>query len=216
MVNGTRSNGDPSNEVVETVELRDMMQQLLIQVNTLTGKVSLLEKLDQAMINLRNQVTTGGIRGEQSEEGVRRERENNFHSHHSNFSRWSRMEFLRFNGEDLRSWLFKIDQFFSMEGVPAEEKVGVAALQLEGEAIQCHLSFMRYRQFLHPATWNEYVMAMVERFGTDFDDPMEEIKKVKQMGSVKEYQVVFERNLTRVNLSQENAISCFIGGLKHE
>lgn len=75
---------------------------------------------------------------------------------------------------------------------------------------------MRYRQFLHPATWNEYVMAMVERFGTDFDDPMEEIKKVKQIGSVKEYQAVFEMNLTRVNLSQENAISCFIGGLKHE
>ncbi|KAH0686315.1 hypothetical protein KY289_017070 [Solanum tuberosum] len=135
MVNGTRSNGDSSNEAAETVELRDMMQQLLTQVNTLTGKVSSLEKLDQAMIDLRNQVTAGGIRGEQSEEGVRRERENNFHSHHSNFSRWSRMEFLRFNGEDIRSWLFKIDQFFSMEGVPAEEKVGVAALQLEGEAI---------------------------------------------------------------------------------
>ncbi|KAH0774412.1 hypothetical protein KY290_011549 [Solanum tuberosum] len=75
---------------------------------------------------------------------------------------------------------------------------------------------MRYRQFLHPATWNEYVMAMVEKFGTDFDDPMEEIKKVKHMGSVKEYQAVFERNLTRVNLSHENAISCFIGGQKLE
>lgn len=95
------------------------------------------------------------------------------------------MEFLRFNGEDLRSWLFKIEQFFSMENVLAEEKIRVAALQLEGEAIQWHLSFMRYRQYLHPATWNDYVMALVERFGTDFDDPMEEIKKVKQVGSVR-------------------------------
>ncbi|KAG5626144.1 hypothetical protein H5410_011362, partial [Solanum commersonii] len=69
MVKGTRSNGDPSNDVAETVELRDMMQQLLTQVNTLTGKVSSLEKLAQAMIDLRNQVTAGGIRGEQSEEG---------------------------------------------------------------------------------------------------------------------------------------------------
>nr|XP_033514864.1 uncharacterized protein LOC117279428 [Nicotiana tomentosiformis] len=33
--------------------------------------------------------------------------------------------------------------------------------------------------------------------GTDFDDPMEEIKKIKRLGSVKEYQAVFERNLTR-------------------
>lgn len=38
--------------------------------------------------------------------------------------------------EDLRSWLFKIEQFFSIENVPREEKIGVAALQLEGEAIQ--------------------------------------------------------------------------------
>jgi len=50
-------------------------------------------------------------------------------------------------------------------------------------------------------------MAMVERFGTDFDDPMEEIKKIKQVGSVKEYQAMFEKHLTRLKLSQENAIS---------
>ncbi|XP_019259932.1 PREDICTED: uncharacterized protein LOC109237972 [Nicotiana attenuata] len=100
--------------------------------------------------------------------------------------------------------------------VPTQERVEVAAMQLEGEDIQWHLAFMRYRQYLQPATWTEYVMAMVERSGVDFDDPMEEIKKIRQTGTVKEYQAIFERNLTRVNLSQENAISCFLGGLKHE
>ncbi|KAH0650469.1 hypothetical protein KY284_030381 [Solanum tuberosum] len=132
----------------------------------------------------------------------------------SNFSRWSRMEFLRFSGEDLRSWLFKIEQFFSMENVTNEEKVSFVALKLEGEATQWHLSFMRYMQYLQPATWTEYVMAMVDRFGTNFYDPLEEIKKIKQVGSMKEYQAMFERHLTRVKLSQENAISCFIMGLK--
>ena len=68
---------------------------------------------------------------------------------------------------------------------------------------------------LTTTTWNEYLMAMVEIFGIDFDDPIEEIKKIKQVGSVKECQSVFERHLTSVNLSRENAISCFIGGLKH-
>lgn len=74
-------------------------------------------------------------------------------------------------------------------------------MQLEGQAIQWHLSYIRYRQYLHPAIWNEYVMEIVERFGTYFDDPMEEIKKIKQTKSVKEYQSIFERNFTRVNLS---------------
>lgn len=141
---------------------------------------------------------------------------NSTHNHNSNLSRWSRIEFLRLAGEDLKSWLVKIEQFFSMEIIPMDERIGVGALQLEGAAIQCNLSFMKYRQYIQHATWNEYVMALVERFSTDFDDPMKEIKKIKHLGSVKEYQDVFKRNLTRVTLSQENSISCFIGGLKPE
>ncbi|XP_070019607.1 uncharacterized protein [Nicotiana sylvestris] len=104
------------------------------------------------------------------------------------------MEFLRFSGEDSKSWIFKIEQFFSMEKVAAEEKVEVAAMQLEGE--EWHLAYMR--------------------FGLDFDDPLEELNKVRQTSSVKEYQAAFERPLTRINLSEENASSCFLGGLKHE
>ncbi|KAH0634234.1 hypothetical protein KY284_037020 [Solanum tuberosum] len=232
MAKGTRASGDPINEpsTSEVGDLRDMMQNLITEVGALAGKISSLEKLDQTVIELQNQFAASGENRRdktpleteegptgkvQSEERIHRNRGrspnsgNSYHSNQSNFTRWSRMEFLRFNGEDLRSWLFKIEQFFSMENVLAEEKIGVAALQLEGEAIQWHLSFMRYRQYLQPATWNDYVMALVERFGTDFDDPMEEIKKVKQVGSVKDYQAIFEKNLTRVNLSQENAISCF-------
>ncbi|KAF3650823.1 hypothetical protein FXO38_16948 [Capsicum annuum] len=63
--------------------------------------------------------------------------------------------------------------------------------------------------------WNEYVIALVERFGSDFDNPMKELK-IKQVGTVNEYQAVFERHLTRVNLSEENTISCYIGGLSPE
>ncbi|PHU11916.1 hypothetical protein BC332_18846 [Capsicum chinense] len=36
---------------------------------------------------------------------------------------------------------------------------------LEGEAIQWHQSIMRYRQYIQPPSWNEYVATMVERFG---------------------------------------------------
>lgn len=68
---------------------------------------------------------------------------------------------------------------------------------------------MRYRQYLQSATWTEYVIALPKRFGDDFDDPMEEIKKINQNESVEENQVVFWRNLTRVRLLQDNAISYF-------
>lgn len=75
------------------------------------------------------------------------------HYHTSKFSQWSIIKFLTFSGKDLKSWLFKIDKLFIMKNVSTEEKIRVAALQLEGEAIQSHLSFMRYRQYLHPAIW---------------------------------------------------------------
>ncbi|PHT56152.1 hypothetical protein CQW23_04638 [Capsicum baccatum] len=51
---------------------------------------------------------------------------------------------------------------------------------------------MRYRQNLQPATRNEHIMTLVEGFGNDFDNPMEELKKVRRVGSVKEYQFIFE------------------------
>ncbi|XP_015074567.1 uncharacterized protein LOC107018569 [Solanum pennellii] len=215
MAKGTRSS---DNSPTEMGELKEMMQNMAEKMGT--NKLITNRESGRERTPVEGGPSTARHLDERihhSEERSHRPRSpTSYNTHHSNFSRWSRMEFLRFAGEDLRSWLFKIEQFFSMENVAAEENVTVAAMQLEGEAIQWHLSFMRYRQYLQPATWNEYVMAMVERFGTDFDDPMDEIKKVKQIGCVKEYQAVFEMNLTRVNLSQENAISCFIGGLKHE
>ncbi|KAH0696512.1 hypothetical protein KY289_013994 [Solanum tuberosum] len=45
---------------------------------------------------------------------------------------------------------------------------------------------------------------------------MEALKNLQQTSSVREYQAEFDRLLTRLNLSNENAISCFLGGLKRE
>ncbi|XP_070036260.1 uncharacterized protein [Nicotiana tomentosiformis] len=209
MAKGVRSN-DTSTE--EPGNLRELIQKLIANVGALFGE----EHLTHSGENRRDK-TPIQYEGEPSDKRSPRKKSPASYNHHnSNFSSRSRMKFLRFNGEDLKSWLFKIEQFFSTEKVPAEERVEVVAMQLKGEAIQWHLAFMRYRQYLQSATWTEYVVALVEKFGVDFDDPMEEIKKIRQTGTVKEYQAVFERNLTGVNLSQENTISYFFGGLKHE
>lgn len=93
---------------------------------------------------------------------------------------------MRFSGKDLKCWLFKVEQFFFMEKVAAEEKVEVVAMQLEGEAIQWNLAYVGYRQYLQLATQTEYMVALVKRFGVDIDDPMVELKKVRQTGNGKE------------------------------
>ncbi|KAH0670728.1 hypothetical protein KY289_025221 [Solanum tuberosum] len=85
-----------------------------------------------------------------------------------------------------------------------------------GKVIVWHKSYLRSRNSVLDPTWTEYVLALSERFEEGFEDPMEELKNLQQTSTVKEYQTEFNRLLTGVNLSTENTISCFVGGLKPE
>ena len=50
--------------------------------------------------------------------------------------------------------------------------------------------------------WNEYLIAMRSRFGSlAYEDPMAELKKLKQTGSLKEYLRAFELLLDKAQLS---------------
>lgn len=75
---------------------------------------------------------------------------------------------------------------------------------------------MKARNTVIDPTWTEYILSLNERFGDGYEDPMECIKHLEQTSNVRAYQVEFDRLLTRVNLSNENAISCILGGLKLE
>ncbi|KAH0650158.1 hypothetical protein KY284_030070 [Solanum tuberosum] len=124
-----------------------------------TGEVTNMKRLDHVVMELKEHLVSNRESGREttpmqqdgpsaatlSEERIHRPMSpTSYSTHNSNFSRWPRMEVLRFSGEDLRSWLFKIEQFFFTQNVTDEEKGSIATLQLEGEAIQWHLSFMRY------------------------------------------------------------------------
>lgn len=103
-----------------------------------------------------------------------------------------------------------------MEEIAFEERVKVACIYFDGDAIVWHRSFMRSRNSDTFPTWTEYVLTLHDSFRDEFEDPMEAIKNLRQVGSVKDYQTEFNRLLNEVNLSNENAISCFLGGWKPE
>nr|XP_033514042.1 uncharacterized protein LOC117278683 [Nicotiana tomentosiformis] len=103
-----------------------------------------------------------------------------------------------------------------MDEVPFDQRVKVTSIHLEGEAIAWHRSYIKARNSVIGPTRTEYVIALNERFGEEFEDHMESLKNLMQSGSVREYQAEFDRLLTGVNLSNENTISCFLGGLKLE
>ncbi|XP_015158625.1 uncharacterized protein [Solanum tuberosum] len=100
-------------------------------------------------------------------------------------TRCSRLDFPRFSRQDLKTWLYKVDQFFSMYEIPYSQRVKVTSIHLDGEAIAWQRSYIKARNTAVDPTWTEYILALNE--AADW-----------------------------VNLSNENAISCFLGGVKLE
>ncbi|GKG49292.1 reverse transcriptase, partial [Tanacetum coccineum] len=64
--------------------------------------------------------------------------------------------------------------------------------------------------------WELYAKEAIRRFDSVFDDPLMELKNLKQDGTVKDYHEKFESLLNRMELSEKHAISLFLGGLKLE
>ncbi|XP_060212133.1 uncharacterized protein LOC132639720 [Lycium barbarum] len=156
-------------------------------MGTLTGGVASLKRLDQIVAQLKEHVEGTRIetspvinvvetsrervsRDKQVVDDEHRDRNNTNYQNYPGISRYSKVDFPRFSGDDLKSWLFKVEQFFNFDNIAMDKRVGLAAIHLEGEPIKWHQSFMR----------------------ADYNDPMEEIKKIRQTGSVKDYQAMFE------------------------
>lgn len=53
-------------------------------------------------------------------------------------TRLAKIEFPKFDGTDLKPWLFRCRQFFDLENVTDENKVKLAALHMEGKALAWH------------------------------------------------------------------------------
>ena len=129
----------------------------------------------------------------------------------------ARIEFPKFNGDDLDGWVFKCDQFFEIDYTPKKAKVKIAFIHLESRALQWHQIYVNNRVQGRPIAWNEYVQALTTKFGVVvYKDSMSELKNLKQEGDIQEYIKSFEQLLNKVNLSAEYTISCFFVGLKDE
>ncbi|OIS96378.1 putative receptor-like protein kinase [Nicotiana attenuata] len=92
--------------------------------------------------------------------------------------------FPRFNGENLKNWLYRIEQYFAMDNTPLNERVRLVVMNLDDEALASHQAFLKCRGIPGLPEWEEYLAVLVETFGDVFADPMLELKQLKQTGSV--------------------------------
>ncbi|XP_049345420.1 uncharacterized protein LOC125809928 [Solanum verrucosum] len=148
-------------------------------------------------------------------EGVPRDgnRSENYHLPTRNYQ----MDFTKFDGQGLREWIYRCEQFFDVDETPDDSRVKLASCNFEGKALQWHQSYMKHRISREWPRWTEYVGSLFARFGAElFDDPMGDFKDLRQVNSVQDYVDLFDELLTRVELSEDQIISCFVRGLKPE
>ena len=130
-------------------------------------------------------------------------------------TRFSRLEFPCFNGENLTGWIYKVEQFFRYQGTAPNEKVVLASFHLQDDALEW---YQWYEQTQPNVTWEELTQALCVRFGpSDYEDFDEALAKLRQTGTIREYQTQFERLAARVrNWPEKALLGSYIGGLKEE
>ncbi|XP_059456434.1 uncharacterized protein LOC132186472 [Corylus avellana] len=126
-----------------------------------------------------------------------------------------RLEFPTFNGDDPDSWCYRAEQFFEFYDIQERQKLRITAFHMEGKALSW---FQALRNTNNLSSWNDFLIAIQVRFGKGaYDDPMETLSKLKQVGSLEEYKTQFEILANRVLLLiDSHKLSMFLGGLRDD
>ncbi|GKB30396.1 putative mitochondrial protein [Tanacetum coccineum] len=125
-----------------------------------------------------------------------------------------KIEFPRFSGGDVKDWVYRCKQFFKVDGVADGRKVQLASMHMFDAALVWYQQYVK--KYPDNTPWEHFEVEVVKRFGVLYDDPIVELKNLKQTGSVQTYQEAFEALLNRVDLPELVAVSMFMGGLKPE
>lgn len=91
----------------------------------------------------------------------------------------------------------------------------IAAIHLEGKALLWHQTYVKREGEINPI-WDDYVKDLTIRFGEPYDDPMYELKALRQTNSVQDYHDCFDAIVSRLELTEKDLLICCIGGLDDE
>ena len=126
-----------------------------------------------------------------------------------------KVDFPRFSGEDVMHWIYKAERFFKIYDILEEQKVDIASVHLDGKALPWFQMMEKANQV---PNWFALSTAIQVQFGpSQFDNPREELLKLRQTSSVSEYYDSFNELATRAyGLDDALLLDCFVGGLHPE
>lgn len=127
-------------------------------------------------------------------------------------TRLTKIDFPKFDGTSLRSWLYQCEQFFSLDNTVPEFRVRLASVHFRGDALEWHHNYIRERNHVYPL-WSEYVVDVSSRFCELIDDPLAELVGIRYTGDAQTYLTSFESALTKLSLSRAHSLSIFLANL---
>lgn len=127
-----------------------------------------------------------------------------------------KLELPRFNGGDPSEWVCKVKQIITYQEIPDDQQVSFAAFHLTEEANEWWLATAKKLR-IHPlhTTWEIFEEELWIRFGpTEGENFHMALSKIRQTGSLRDYQREFERLQNKVdNWSEDALVGTFLGGL---
>ncbi|GJT91568.1 gypsy/ty3 retroelement polyprotein [Tanacetum coccineum] len=130
------------------------------------------------------------------------------------FTRMTKVEFPKFSWDDVKGWIFRCEQFFSIDDIPENQKVKLISVHLFDTTLLWHKQFIILNG--ENVSWNVYKTGILQWFGTVYDDHVSKIRKIKYQTNAKDYQDAFDTLFSRVDISEEHAVSFYLGGLPAE
>ncbi|GJU93992.1 retrotransposon-related protein [Tanacetum coccineum] len=152
----------------------------VVDDNTRRYVDDVLARIRRSMEEMLNQITPLSLQNQAVNEAVRPQ---------TQYGRMTKVDFSKFSGEDVRGRIFRCEQFFLIDSIAEDQKVRLLSVHLFDKALLWHRQFIKVHG--DNVTWPVYRDAIVQRFGTVFDDPM-------------------------VDISVEHSISLYLGGLPTE
>ena len=132
-------------------------------------------------------------------------------------SKTAKLAFPKFSGDDPTEWFNRVNQFFEFQNTAKTQKVSLASYHLEGEANQWWQWIRRnFQDEGRAIAWVNFEDELWASFGpSECENFDEALSRIRQTGSLCEYQREFERLGNRVRgWTQKALVGTFMGGLR--
>lgn len=126
-----------------------------------------------------------------------------------------KIHLLPFDGSNPLDWIFQTEHYFELNQIPQNQRLTQIPFYMQDPVLG-------WFKWLHTnnqlTTWSEFTRSLELRFGpSTFENHQATLFKLKQTGTVMDYQLQFETLSNRVvGMSEELLRNCFISGLRND